>query len=134
MSGLHSRLLQLLEGLSSLHALMLPDVANEQNLVLGTNLAEEISHLLCRCERGFIDHIEMLSRRVIALPIATRKETLQRIGFNARIAELAGGAGGRGETLDRITVLLRALTDAFKRSRFSSSRRLLAIPVSDHGK
>jgi hypothetical protein len=45
--GLHPRLLQLLEGLSGIDALMLAGIANEQYLVLGADLIEEITHLLC---------------------------------------------------------------------------------------
>jgi hypothetical protein len=42
LSGLHSGLLQLLEGLSGIDALMLAGISDEQHFILQANLAEEI--------------------------------------------------------------------------------------------
>src|SRR5271154_343596 len=60
----------------------------------------------------------MFLRRVGSM-LAARKKALQRIGGDACIAELPSGAGGRGEALDDIAVLLRALPNTFQRGRFS---------------
>ena len=61
LGGLHPGLLQLLEGLSGIDALMLARVADEQYLVLRADLLKKVPHLLRRCQRRFIDHIEMLA-------------------------------------------------------------------------
>jgi hypothetical protein len=53
----------------------------------------------------------MLVRWVIIVAMASRKEALERIGGNASVAELAGRAGGRSETLDDIPALFRSLAN-----------------------
>ena len=64
--GLHPGLLHLLEGLAGLHALMLADVTDDQDPVLGRDLLKEIPHLLRRSERGFVEHIKVaLTRRIL---------------------------------------------------------------------
>ena len=108
---------------------MLAGIADEQHLVLRADLVEEIPHLLRRCQRGFIDHIEMLARRVIVVAMAAGKKALQGVGGNARVAELAGGAGGRGEALDRIAALLRSLADACQGRSLARRPPVPAIPV-----
>ena len=50
LGSLHPGLLQLLEGLSRIDALVLANVSYEQYLILRTNLAKEIAHLLGRCQ------------------------------------------------------------------------------------
>jgi hypothetical protein len=41
------------------------------------------------------------------------KEALQRLGRDAGISKLGGGAASRGESLDRIAALLCALPNGF---------------------
>jgi hypothetical protein len=97
LSGLHPRLLQLLEGLPSIDTLMLAGVSNEQNFVLRADLLEELPHLLGGRQRRFINHVQVLLSW-IAIP-ASGKETLQSIGGYANVAELLRGTGGWSKTL-----------------------------------
>ena len=105
--------LHLLEGLSGIYALMLPRVADKQYPVLRANLFEEGLHLAGAGETGFVEHVEVPRVRVSRVPFdaSTRKETLQGVGGNARVTELAGGATGRRKALYGIAILLRALAD-----------------------
>ena len=57
--GVHPGLLQLLEGLSGIDALMLAGVADEQHPVLRADLFEEVAHLFRAGKAGLIDHIEV---------------------------------------------------------------------------
>ena len=107
--GPHPGFLQLLEGLSGIDALMLAGVADQQNLVLRADLVEEVPHLLRRCERGFIDHIEMLLRRVVGGLQAARKKALQGVGGDASIAELVRGAARSAQSLRRRSRSVRHL-------------------------
>jgi hypothetical protein len=47
------------------------------------------------------------------------KETLQRVGMDARIVELMRGAGGWGETLDNHLTLFGGLAHGFERRGLS---------------
>ena len=49
----------MLEGLASLDALMLSNVADEQHAVAGINLREEVAHLLGAGKARLIDHVKM---------------------------------------------------------------------------
>src|SRR5277367_6160251 len=72
----HSRFLQLLERLTGIYALMLPNIPYQENLVLRTDTSQKVPHLLRRSQRRFIDHVEMLLRRIINDP-SSCKESLQ---------------------------------------------------------
>ena len=113
LGGTHSSFLHLLEGLSRIYALVLPCVADKKHPVLWTDLFEEGLHLAGAGETGLVEHVEVPRVRVSRVPFdaSAREETLQGVGGNASIAELAGGATRRGEALDSIAVLLRALAD-----------------------
>ncbi len=94
---------------------MLTGIPDKQHLFLGADPPKKLPHLLRRCQRGFIDHVEMFHCRVrLSGP---GKKALQGVGGNARVAEPAGGAAGRSEALDHIAALLRALADADQRCR-----------------
>jgi hypothetical protein len=83
----HARFLQLLEGFSGVHALMLAGVANQQYLILRADLIQEVTHLLRRCQRGFIDHIEMFVRGIAGgLQAVAREEALQRVRLDYCVA------------------------------------------------
>src|SRR5579884_234708 len=49
-SRAHSGLLELLEGFTGVHGLMLPNVTNKQNAVVGAKALEELIHLDCARE------------------------------------------------------------------------------------
>src|SRR4029079_5676849 len=102
---------------------MLPDVSNEKHLVLGTDPAKEVPHLLGRCKRGFIDHVKMLHCRVGVS--ATGKEALQGFGMDTRVAELPGGARGRGEALDQVAIPLRSFTHLCQTGGLADARATL---------
>lgn len=123
----HPAVLHLLERLAGLNALVLPRVAYDEYAVLRLDLVEKRFHLLRTGKTGLVQEIEMPVGRVarcLAL-VATYKEALKRRRAHSSVAELTGGAGGRGEAFDGIAVLLRALTDGFKRGGFSCSRESL---------
>ena len=109
----HPGFLHLLEGLSGVYALILPRVADKQYPVLRADLFEERLHLAGAGETGLVEHVEVPCVRVSRVPFdaSTRKETLQRIGWDASITELAGGPASGRKALDGVAVLLRALAD-----------------------
>src|SRR5208282_5969305 len=55
---LHSRVLELREGLPGLDCLMLPPVADEQYTIIRMEPVHKLMHLPGRCQRGFVEHIE----------------------------------------------------------------------------
>ena len=106
---------------------MLPGVANKQNPVLRPNLFEKRLHLPGAGETGFVEHIKVPGVRVsrAALHASPREKTLQGVGLNAGIAELAGGATCGSEALDGVSVPLRALADGLKGRGLAAARQPL---------
>src|SRR6266702_8843716 len=104
----HPGLYQLLEGLSGFDALMLAGIADEQHAIFGTDLLQEVAHLLGAGKARLIEHIEVMFRR---RPLCACEEALQSVGTNAGVAELVRGARGRGEALNNIAALLRTFAD-----------------------
>src|SRR6185437_676236 len=99
---------------------MLADVSNEQHLILRANLTKEISHLLGRYQRGFIDHIKMLCCWVCGL--AAGKKALQGVGIDACVAELSSCTRGRGEALDRVAIPFRSFAHSGQTGGFPNAR------------
>src|ERR1700691_4702565 len=113
--GVHSGLDQLLEGLAGLDALMLANIADEQDAVAGIEFGEEVAHLLCAGKARLIDHIKM---PVWSRLLAARKKALQGVGADASVAELMRGPRGGGEAFHNITALFGGFPHRFERSRF----------------
>ncbi len=57
--------------------------------------------------------------------LATRQEPLQRVGRNARVAELARGTRSRREAFNGIPIALGALADGGQSSRLPHPRESL---------
>ena len=114
----HSGLLQLLEGSARFHALMLADIADQKHAVIGVNSGKELSHLLGAGKARFIDEVEVLSLCGVWI-CSAGEEALQGSGFNSCLIQLTGGAGGRGEALDLITLPFRGAADHCQRGRLA---------------
>jgi hypothetical protein len=120
----HSGSLHLLEGLSGIDALVLPGVANKQNPILRANLFEKRLHLPGAGEAGFVKHIKVPGVGVAraTLHASPRQKTLQGVGLNAGIPELAGSSTRRSEAFDDISISLCAVTDGLKGRGFAAAR------------
>jgi hypothetical protein len=114
--SLHPGLLHLLEGLASIDALMLARVADKKHSILRPDLLHECLHLAGAGQTGFINHIEVAAVGIAAelLLAAACKKALQSASGEASVAQLSGGAAGRGEALDRVTAALCALPNCFQ--------------------
>jgi hypothetical protein len=106
---------------------VLPGVSNEQNSVLRPNLFEKRLHLPGAGEAGFVEHIKVPGIRVsgVALHASAREKTLQGVGWNASIAELAGGSTCGSEALNGVSVRFCALADGLKSRRLAGSSKPL---------
>ena len=97
----HPRFLELLEGSPCFNALVLPNIAYEQDAVVFLQAMQELVHLFCAGETGFVEHIQTF------LPIlrlfAAHKVPLQRTRFDACLREILRGAGSRREAAHLVT-------------------------------
>jgi hypothetical protein len=80
-------------------------------------LARELERMRSEVQKTASSRADFMQLGVLA----EAEEPLQRVRGDARVAELARGAGGRGEALDHIAVPLRTLPNAFERTCLSTS-------------
>src|SRR5579875_1985095 len=104
--GPHSCLLQLLEGASRFHSLMLPDVADQEHTVIGFEAGKKLTHLASAGKTGFIDKVKSRPVRRDLIRGPCRKKALQCPRLNARFAELPRGPRRGRETLHFVALPL----------------------------
>jgi hypothetical protein len=95
---------------------MLANVSDEQHLIFRANACEEVSHLRRRCQRRFIDHVQLLLRG-IGLIAGTREIALQ-------------GVGGYAFSQRDASVSWFRLSSTFEQVRCSFIRRHVCSPDS----
>src|SRR5271155_2333292 len=119
--GPHPGLLHLLKGSASIDSLMLPRIPDDEYTVLRLDLGQECPHLLGRCQRGLIEHIEVAAGRIARrVPLAATGEVALEGGCaDSGLPELCRCSRRGGESLDRVTALFRSFADARKDGRLA---------------
>ena len=92
---------------------MLAGVSDHKNPVVWIELLQKRPHLPRAGEAGFVEHVKVAGIRFGAI-LSTGKEALERGGVDSGLAELARCLGGRGEALDRVAALFRALANGIE--------------------
>jgi hypothetical protein len=101
----HTRFLQLFERLAGFHRLMLTNISDQNDAVLGPEACHEIFHLSCAGEAGLIHHV-MFFPWCIAIPSASQKG-LERSGGDAGLPQLLGRTGGGGKAFHLVSFSFR---------------------------
>jgi len=112
--SVHPGFLQLLKRAPRFDALMLADIADQKHAVIGAEPCKKLAHLVRAGKARFIDYVEVLLRLLVGI-CSAGEEPLQGSGFDARLIQLARGAGGRGKALNLIALLFRGAADDCER-------------------
>src|SRR2546429_3837727 len=108
-SSLDSGFLQLLIRCSGFHGLVLACITNQQNAVAIFEPVQKLVHLLCACEAGFVQNVQVFL--YASLVIALRKMPLERARFDSGLCQLLCCSGGWGESFNFVTLLLASFTN-----------------------
>jgi hypothetical protein len=116
----HFGFLELLEGASSLYALMLSRVSDEQYSVIRSKPSQKISNLIRAGKARFINKEEpMLLGRGI---LRTRKKALQSSRMNACLFQLLCRARSGSKSLDLVSLRFYSGANTFKHGRLAGTR------------
>jgi hypothetical protein len=103
-------------------------VADQEHAVVGAEPRKELAHLVGAGKARFIDKVEVPSAPVVA-GLGERARNPCRVPDSTPASfKLAGGAGGRGEALDRVALRFGGAADRRKAWSFCPRRRNPGFP------